>query len=153
MAAVELQSPQGFDSALLTKVFATFDQHSCPVDVMATSLRRISLLAGSAAALPGIATALQGMADMYWETHKALVSLVGENIRRQPEVASRIFAAVSDMNLRVIFRGAPDRTISFLVEESNVEESVRRLHGLFFPKAEPARGDREGNSSALCQVG
>ena len=60
--------------------------------------------------------------------------LVGENIRRQPEVASRVFAAVSDMDVRVLCQGASDRTISFLVEESKVEESVQRLHRLFFPK-------------------
>jgi len=77
---------------------------------------------------------------------------VGENIRRQPEVASKVFGAVSDMDVRVICQGASDRTISFLVEESHLEESVRRLHGLFFPKEEPAR-DWGGISSAFCQAG
>jgi aspartate kinase len=67
-------------------------------------------------------------------------------------VASRVFGAVSDMDVRVICQGASDRTISFLVEESNLEESVRRLHGLFFPKEEPAR-DWGGISSAFCQAG
>jgi hypothetical protein len=54
--------------------------------------------------------------------------------------------------VRVICQGASDRTISFLVEESNLEESVRRLHGLFFPKEEPVR-DWGGISSAFCQAG
>jgi len=81
-----------------------------------------------------------------------LVSLVGDNIRRQPDVASRVFAAVSDMDVRVVCQGASDRTISFLVEESKVDESVRRLHAMFFPKVEPAR-DWGGISSAFCQAG
>jgi phenylalanyl-tRNA synthetase alpha subunit len=38
------------------------------------------------------------------------------------------------------------------VEESKVEESVSRLHNLFFPKHEPAR-DWGGISSAFCQAG
>jgi aspartate kinase len=87
-----------------------------------------------------------------WENHKALVCLVGENIRRQPEVASRVFAAVSDMDVRVVCQGASDRTISFLVEESKVDESVRRLHGIFFPRVDSAR-DWGGISSAFCQAG
>ena len=119
---------------------------------MATSLGRMFAASWFDCALRGIAEDLQGVADVRWENHKALVCLVGENIRRQPEVASRVFAAVSDMDVRVLCQGASDRTISFLVEESKVEESVQRLHGVFFPKAEPAR-DWGGISSAFCQAG
>jgi hypothetical protein len=56
------------------------------------------------------------------------------------------------MDVRVVCQGASDRTISFLVEESKVEESVQRLHGIFFPQAEPAP-DWGGISSAFCQAG
>jgi aspartate kinase len=119
---------------------------------MATSLGRISLLVGAASELPAIAADLAGIAAMRWENHKALVCLVGENIRRQPEVTSQIFAAVSDLEVRVLCQGASDRTISFLVEESKVEESVQRLHGLFFPKRETGP-DWGGISAAFCQTG
>ena len=120
---------------------------------MATSLGRMSLLVGSTAALPAIAADLRVLADVRWENHKALVCLVGENIRRQPDVASRVFAAVSDLDVRVVCQGASDRTISFLVEESKVEESVQRLHGVFFPQARQARATGEGSRSAFCQAG
>ena len=152
VAAVELESDGGVSSELFHAVYAAFERHSCPVDLMAISLGRVSLLAGSLAALPAIASDLQGIAEMRWENHRALVCLVGENIRRQPDVASRVFAAVADMNVRVLCQGASDRTISFLVEESKVEEAVQRLHGIFFPHHEPAR-DWGGISSAFCQAG
>ena len=152
VAAVEIELGQAVDSDLLRAVYAVFDRHSCPVDIMATSLGRMSLLVGSAAALPGIAADLRGVAEVRWENHKALVCLVGENIRRQPDVASRVFAAVSDMDVRVICQGASDRMISFLVEETKVEESVQRLHRVFFPQPEPAR-DWGGISSAFCKAG
>jgi aspartate kinase len=90
--------------------------------------------------------------DLRWENQKALVCLVGENIRRQPEIASRAFAALSDLDVRVVCQEASDRTISLLVEESKVEESVQRLHRIFFPRREPAR-DWGGLSSAYCQAG
>ena len=92
------------------------------------------------------------MADVRWENHKALVCLVGESIRRQPEVASRVFATVADMDVRVLCQGASERTLSFLVDESKAEESVRRLHSAFFPKPEPTP-DWGGISSAFCQAG
>jgi aspartate kinase len=152
VAAVEIEAVHGIDPSLLAAIFAVFDQHSCSVDVMATSPGRMSFLVGSIAALPGIVADLQRFAAVRWENHKALVCLVGDNMRRQPEVASRIFAAVADMEVRVLCQGASDRTISFLVEESKVEESVQRLHAVFFPHAEPVR-DCGGISSAYCQAG
>jgi aspartate kinase len=152
MAAVEIASGEGVDSELVRAVYAAFDRHACSVDVMATSLGRMSLLVGSTAGLPAIAADLRDVAEIRWENHKALVCLVGENIRRHPDVASRVFAAVSDMDVRVLCQGPSDRTISFLVEEAKVEESVQRLHGLFFPQSEPAR-DWGGINSAFCQAG
>ena len=152
VVAVEIELAQAADSQRLGSVFAVFNQHGCTVDIMGTSLGRMWLLVGSTAPLPNIAAELQGVAEVRWENHKALICLVGEQLRRRPDVASRVFAAVSDMDVRVICQGASDRTISFLVEESKVEESVQRLHGIFFPPPEAAR-DWGGISSAFCQAG
>jgi len=152
VAAVEIEVKRDVNSELVSDVYAAFDRHSCPVDLMGISPGRMSLLVGSTSILPAIAADLQGVANLRWENHKALVCLVGENIRRQPEVASRVFAAVADMHVRVICQGASDRTISFLVEESKVVESVQRLHGVFFPQRETPP-DWGGVSVAFCQAG
>jgi aspartate kinase len=84
-------------------------------------------------ALPAIAAELKGMANLRWENHKALVCLVGEKIRRQPEIASQVFRSISDVETRMICQGASERSLSFLVDEARADESVRRLHHLFFP--------------------
>lgn len=156
VAAVEVEFAGGISSSHLGHLQEAFDRHSCPVDLMAASMRQVSMVVGSIAALPAIAADLHDVADVRWENHKALVCLVGGNIRRQPEIASRIFAAVVDMDVRMVCQGASDRTISFLVEESRVEESVRRLHQLFFPTPErspdPA-ADWGGISTAFCHAG
>ena len=152
VVVLEIQSRGGVDAALLNTVFGVLEQHTCSVDVMGTSVDRISVLVASNLALPKIVEELRRVADVRWENHKALVCLVGENIRRQPEVASRVFATVSDMDVRVLCQGASDGTLSFLVDESKAEESVRRLHGAFFPRNDPSR-DWGGISSAFCQAG
>ena len=85
---------EGIDSSFLHAVYAAFDKHCCAVDVMATSLGRMSLVVGSTGTLAAIAAELQDVAKVRWENHKALVCLVGENIRRQPDVASQAFGAV-----------------------------------------------------------
>lgn len=152
VAIVELRPFQTVNSELLSAVYEAFDDHACSVDVMGTSPGRLSLVVGSTAALPDIAEKLRGLANVHWENHKALVCLVGENLRRQPEAASRAFAAVSDLEVRVACQGASERTISFLVDESKMEESVRRLHAVFFPESRES-GDWGGTSAAFCQAG
>jgi aspartate kinase len=152
VVVLEIQSPSGVNAALLNTVFGVLEQHTCNVDVMGTSVDRISVLVASNLALPKIVEDLRRVVEVRWENHKALVCLVGENIRRQPEVASRVFATVSDMDVRVLCQGASERTLSFLVDESKAEESVRRLHGAFFQRTDPSR-DWGGISSAFCQAG
>jgi len=153
IAAVEVEASGGIGSELLRALYAAFDRHACLVDLMGTSVGKLSFVAGPTAALPEIAAQLEGVAALRWENHKALVCVVGENLRRQPELASRLFAAVSDLEVRMMCQGASDRTISILVDEAKVGEAVRRLHAIFFPPArEPAR-DWGGISAAFCQAG
>lgn len=151
-AVVEIESRDGIDSSFLQAVYAAFDKHCCAVDIMATSLGRMSLVVGSTGALAAIAADLNDVAKVRWENHKGLVCLVGENIRRHPDVAGQAFGALSDLDFRVVCQGASDRMISFLVEESKVEESVQRLHALFFSKVPPTP-DWGGISAAFCQAG
>lgn len=151
VAAVEIESIHAIGSQLLDDVYAAFDRHACPVEVMAVSPGRISLLVGFSENLPAIAMELKDAARVRWENHKALVCVVGESIRRQPELASRAFASVSELQVCVC-QGVSDRTLSFLVEESRVEEAVQRLHAVFFAPAEISR-DWGGISSAYCQAG
>ena len=152
VVVLEIHARRGIDTALFNTVFGVLEQHTCNVDVMGTSLDRISVLIASNHELPKIVGKLQQVADVRWENHKALVCLVGENIRRQPEVASRVFATVADIDVRVLCQGASEGTLSLLVDESKAEESVRRLHSAFFPRIDPSR-DWGGISSAFCQAG
>jgi aspartate kinase len=164
VAAVEIEMPQGVSPELLHSLHATLDRHHCCVHVMGSTRDRVSLLVSGASALPAVAADLQGLANVRWENHKALVCLVGDNIRRQPTVVSRVFAAVSDLDARVVCQGASDRTISFLVDDSKAVDSVQRLHGMFFPRSASRVGSEPppklppepaltANSNALCQAG
>jgi aspartate kinase len=160
IAAVEIDAPDGVSSELFHKIQITFDRHHCHLDVMGSSRGRVSLLISNSSALPSVAADLQGAANLSWENHKALVCLVGENIRRQPDVVSRVFASVSDLDVRVVCQGASDRTISFLVDDSKAVDSVQRLHGMFFPRSgrstagpPPPQSSLTANSNALCQAG
>lgn len=152
LSMVEVQSARGMDAPFLDAAFSAFERHSCVVDVLATSPTGLSLLVESGAPLPDIAAELHQAASVRWENHQALVCLVGEGIRRKPEIASRVFGAIADMDARVLCHGASDRTISFLLSDSKAPEAIQRLHTLFFSKQEPLP-DWGGISTAFCQAG
>ncbi len=153
VVAVEVEPAHAIDSEFLSLLFAAFDRHACPVYLLGTSVGRVSLVASASAGLPKVVAELERVGKVRWENHRALVCLVGENIRRRPEVASRAFASVADLDVRVACQGASHRIISLLVEESEADDSVRRLHSVFFPlQQEPAR-DWGGISAAFCQAG
>jgi aspartate kinase len=152
VASVAIESRDAVSADLLNHVCAAFDRHSCPIDLVSASAGRLSLLVGSTAALPMVASELRGIANVTWENHKALVSLVGDNLRRQPNVASRAFDAVADLDPSVLCQGTSDRTLTFLVDEDKAAESVRRLHAVFFSERKPPVPS-SFNMSALCQAG
>lgn len=151
VTVVDVEAVRWLAPELLREIFEVFERHQYSLDLLSASRGSLSLLVTSTHALPAIAEELKGLANVRWENHKALLCLVGEKVRRQPEIASQVFRALSDVDLRMICQGASERNISFLVDESRAEDLVRRLHGLFFQ----SRFDRYSLGDAaqpMCQA-
>jgi len=119
----------------LKAVFDVFDKYKCAIDMVSTSEVSISVTVDSNEKLPEICEELGRIADVKYEGRKALICLVGENIRGLNGVAGQVFTAVSHVNLRMISQGASEINMSFMIDEEDVEEAVRSLHRHFF--AEP----------------
>jgi len=151
VASVDVEPLRWLAPELVREVCDVFERHHYSLDLLSASRGSLSVLVSTTAALPAIAEELQGLAKVRWKNHQALVCLVGEKIRRRPDIASRVFRAISDIDVRMICQGASERNISFLVDESKAEEAVQRLHRLFFPpeKVQPL----DDSSHALCQAG
>ena len=151
VTSVDVEPLRWLAPELVGEVCDVFERHHYSLDLLSASRGSLSVLVSTTAALPAIAEELQGLAKVRWKNHQALVCLVGEKIRRRPDIASRVFRAISDIDVRMICQGASERNISFLVDESKAEEAVQRLHRLFFPpeKVQPL----DDSSHALCQAG
>jgi aspartate kinase len=150
VAIVDVEPVRWFAPELLREVFDVFERHQHSLDLLSASRGSLSLLVSSVEGLPAIAEELKGMANVRWENHKALVCLVGEQVRRRPEIASHAFRAIGDIGVRMICQGASERNISFLVDESRSVEAVERLHRAFFSKSEPLY--KPSASWAMCQA-
>jgi aspartate kinase len=133
----------------LSKMFAVFDKHKCPVDMVSTSEVSISLTVDSNSSLPDIAADLSKMADVKYEGKKALVCMVGEDIRGQNGIAAQVFNAIRHINVRMISQGASEINMSFMIDEDDADEAVRSLHGAFFKEPDPAIFDVEARKQLL----
>jgi aspartate kinase len=133
IVATRMLGAHGF----LRSVFEIFDRHKCAVDVVSTSEVSVSLTVDSNEAIPAIAADLQRMGDVQYEGRKAIVCLVGENIRETPGIAGKVFGALSDINIRMISQGASEINLTFVIEEDDVPRAVKKLHEIFFCDPDP----------------
>ncbi len=85
---------------------------------------------------------------MKLEGNKALICLVGEDIRGQSGIAGRMFSAIRHINVRMISQGASEINMSFMIEQSDVEEAIRSLHAEFFADPDPTVFDTDARAVA-----
>ncbi len=130
----------------LKSIFDVFDNHQCAIDMVSTSDISVSLPVGSREALPAICTELRKIADVKYEGNKALVCLVGEDIRGQAGISGQVFSSISHINVRMISQGASEINMSFMINEEDVDEALRSLHRKFFANPDPNIFDVEPRS-------
>jgi aspartate kinase len=134
VAAPRMLLAHGF----LRAIFEAFDRHRVPVDVVSTSEVSVSLTVDSNESIPALAADLARLADVKYEGRKAIVCLVGENLREVPGIAARVFGELADVKIRMISQGASEINLTFVVEEDSVTEVVQRLHKAFFSELDSA---------------
>ena len=133
VAAPRMLLAHGF----LKAIFEAFDRHRIAVDVVSTSEVSISLTVDSNESIPALAADLAKLADVKYEGRKAIVCIVGENVRNTPGIAGRVFTELKDINIRMISQGASEINMTFVIEEDSVPHAVRQLHKAFFSELDP----------------
>jgi aspartate kinase len=74
---------------------------------------------------------LSEIAEVQVEEHLSLISIIGNNINHTPGLAKKIFAAIENVNVRMICLGASKHNFCFLVREDQGETTIRQLHQTF----------------------
>ena len=122
----------------MKEIFTVFDKHQCAVDMVSTSEVSVSLTVDSNEKLPALAADLGKLADVKYEGRKALVCMVGDDIRGKSGMAAQVFTAIKHINVRMISQGASEINMSFMIDEEDADEAVRSLHAIFFQDPDPA---------------
>ena len=119
-------------SGFLRTLFDVFARHETSVDMVATSEISVSVTVDDASRLSGIRRDIEELATVEIAPNRAIVCLVGQDLKFTAGLAARIFRAVEKINVLMISQGASRRNVSFVIEEKDVEEAVRKLHKEFF---------------------
>lgn len=116
----------------LARLFEVFNRHETAVDMVATSEVSVSMTLDDTRHLEAIIADLREFGEVTVERDRALICLVGEQMKFTPGLASRIFTPLNHINISMISHGASAINASFVVENAVVTEAVKRLHQEFF---------------------
>jgi aspartate kinase len=118
----------------LKNLFEILDRHALSADLVSTSEVSVSVAFDGTRDLSAAVEELKRLGKVEVEEGKAIICLVGENVRGKVGMAASVFAAAAraNINLHMISQGASEINISFVVEERDVTEAVKQLHRHFF---------------------
>jgi aspartate kinase len=121
----------------LRALFEVFDRHHTSVDMVATSEVSVSLTLDNVSSLDAIVQDLQHLGAVEVSSKKALICLVGNNLKYPPGVAKRAFGSLGDINILMVSHGASNINFSFLVDEKDADVAIRNLHADFYSQIDP----------------
>jgi aspartate kinase len=121
----------------LRAIFEVFERHQTSVDVVTTSEVSVSMTLDSTDNLDAIQRDLGRIGELNIEREKAIVCVVGDNLKFTPGVAGRLFSAIGNANVNMISQGASEINLTFVTDENAVAVVVERLHEAFFSDVDP----------------
>jgi aspartate kinase len=116
----------------LDRIFNVFARYQISVDLISTSEISVSLTIDNAHFNPEIVEELSIFSKVRIAENKAIVAVVGENIKASTNFLSKAFLALKDISIEMITFGTSNVNLSLVVPEEQVEESVQKLHHAFF---------------------
>ena len=120
----------------LRTIFEVFDRHQTSVDVVTTSEVSVSMTLDNTDRIELIKGDLGGIGDVTVERQKAIICVVGDNLKFTAGVAARLFQAIENTNVNMISQGASEINLTFVIDDSDADRVVRRLHEVFFAEVD-----------------
>jgi aspartate kinase len=131
----------------LRRVFEVFERFRTPVDVVTTSEVSVSVTIDDRHAIEAIAAELRAFADVTCEAGMAILSAVGEGLRRDARLAAQVIGALEGLPLAMVSQGGSRTNVTVVLPEADAVTAMRRLHRRFF-EPEPAGTEHEALATA-----
>ena len=128
VALIEVRAfPTAMAYGFLARVFAVLASHQVPVDLVATSHSSTAFTVDRDQELTEVRRALSVFSEVDVIEDVATVTVVGRGLLREPGLDALVFWAVEKTPVYLISQ-ASDVSISFVVDEVEAPELVRKLH-------------------------
>ncbi len=116
----------------LEEVFAVFNNYGTIAHTVATSEVSVSVAVDDTTNLEEMKNEFERFAEVSSSNGKAIICVVGENLRNNPGIVGRIFSALDGIRINMISLGASEINIGFVVDENDIEPAVKALHKELF---------------------
>jgi aspartate kinase len=120
--------PKGF----LQSVFNAFERAGKHLELVCSAENSVSAAIATGEGVEELRDALSHFGRVEYETGKAIVCIVGEDLFSSPDVIARVFGALQGISIRMVSQGASKANIALLVDEAQVTTAVQRLHSALF---------------------
>jgi len=122
----------------LAKIFDSFARHEVVVDVVSTSEVSVSITVDRDVP-DALVDELRTFSTVDVQPSMAIVCIVGEGIRTEPNVLGKLFAAVGPVPVSMVSQGASKRNVTFVVAEADAKPTVEKVFHAFFSSTVIAR--------------
>jgi len=116
----------------LRRVFEVFERYCTPVDVVTTSEVSVSVTIDDRRAHDRIVADLSEFAEVSSEEGMAIVCAVGEGLRRDASLATRVLGALEGLPLVMVSQGGSRQNITAVLRDRDVARAMEQLHRRFF---------------------
>ena len=113
-------------------LFNILTKFSAIPGMIVTSEFSIGVVLDARIDIPAIVHELGMLGTIELLDKKAILCLVGSNIKQSPLIMARLMKSVGDLPLHAISYGASHSNVSMLLDDAVVEDAVRRVHAEFF---------------------
>jgi aspartate kinase len=142
VTVINVKTPRMLQAyGFLRALFEIFERHAISADLVSTSEISVSIVLGTKFVTDALVEDLKKIGSVDVDPGKAILCMVGENVKGQVGMAAQVFAAVAEggINVHVISQGASEINIGLVIHERDIEEAVTRLHRHFFGRNAPLR--------------
>src|SRR5262249_1982784 len=86
--------------------------------------------------LEAISRELRQIGEVKLERNKAMVCVVGDNLKLKPRVTARMLMVLDGMGMNLVSQGASEISLICVIDEREAERGVRAMHDHFFDEEE-----------------
>jgi aspartate kinase len=116
----------------LRKVFEVFEKYRTSIDMITTSEVAVSLTIDNKENLEDIVQELQAFGSVEIDENQTIVSIVGNEIVKTPQVMMRLFDSIKDIPVRMVSYGGSKHNVSLLIPGEYKTTTLKVLNkGIF----------------------